>query len=52
MTQKDIANLILKQFAETNSKPNHIIQERWINQVLLRQLCSPKNRDFNKSSNW
>lgn len=43
MTQKDIANLILEQFAKTNSKPNHIIQERWINQVLLRQL-NPKEQ--------
>ncbi len=45
MTQEDIANLILRQFAETNSKPNHIIQERWINQVLFRQL-NPKEQEL------
>ena len=45
MTQKEIADLILKQFAETNSKPNHIIQERWINQVLLRKL-NPKEQNL------
>jgi len=45
MTQEDISNLILRQFAETNSKPNHIIQERWINQVLFRQL-NPKEQEL------
>ena len=45
MTQNDIANLIMNQFAETNSKPNHVIQERWINQVLLRQL-NPKEQNL------
>ena len=45
MTQEDIANIILRQFEETNSKPNHVIQERWINQILSRQL-NPKEQDL------
>jgi hypothetical protein len=45
MNQKEIANAIMKQFADTNSKPNHIIQERWITQVLLRQL-NPKEQEM------
>ncbi len=51
MTQNDIANLIMNQFVETNSKPKHVIQERWINQVLLRQLNAKEQNLINPAIN-
>lgn len=45
MTQKDISEKIMTRFAETNSKPNHVIDQRWINQSLLRNL-NPKEQDL------
>ncbi|AZA88689.1 hypothetical protein EG349_18885 [Chryseobacterium shandongense] len=45
MTQQEIANEIMNEFARTNSKPNHVIQQRWFTQVLSRKL-NPKEREL------
>jgi predicted transcriptional regulator len=45
MTQKEIANEIMNEFARTNSKPNHVIQQRWFTQVLARKL-NPKEQEL------
>jgi hypothetical protein len=45
MTQQEIASVIMSEFARTNSKPNHIIQERWFTQVLSRRL-NPKEQEL------
>ncbi|GHT68678.1 hypothetical protein AGMMS50239_34260 [Bacteroidia bacterium] len=45
MTQQEIANEIMNEFARTNSKPNHIIQERWFNHVLAQKL-NPKEQEL------
>lgn len=41
----NIKNLIMQHFEETNSKPSHIIQERWITQTLVPSL-NPKEREL------
>lgn len=43
MTKEDIAKEIMNQFAKENSKPNHVIQLRWITQVLIPRL-NPKEQ--------
>jgi len=45
MTQQEISNEIMREFAKTNSKPNHIIQDRWFSQVLAGKL-NPKEQEL------
>lgn len=45
MTQQEIANEIMNEFARTNSKPNHIIHQRWFTQVLVQKL-NPKEQEL------
>ena len=45
MTQQEIANEIMREFARTNSKPNHIIQGRWFSQVFAQKL-NPKEQEL------
>lgn len=45
MTQKDIANLIMNRFKETNSRANHVIDQRWILHGLLNKL-NPKEQEL------
>ena len=43
MNSTEIAQLFLANFHRTNSKPNHIIDERWIRHTLMEQL-NPKEQ--------
>lgn len=43
MNSTEIAQLFLTSFHRTNSKPNHIIDERWIRHTLMEQL-NPKEQ--------
>lgn len=43
MNTQEIAQLFLANFHRTNSKPNHIIDERWIRHTLMGQL-NPKEQ--------
>lgn len=45
MTATEIGQKILNRFAELNSKVNHIIDERWLNHILLPTL-NPKEKDL------
>jgi len=45
MTQNEISAIIMRRFAETNSKPNHVIDQRWIYHNLLNTL-NPKEQEL------
>jgi len=45
MTQNDIASLIMNRFKETNSKVNHVIDQRWIMHGLYSKL-NPKEQEL------
>ncbi|MBB6239665.1 hypothetical protein HDC90_004323 [Pedobacter sp. AK013] len=44
-TKQKIKDAINTQFRSQNSKPNHVIQDRWINQVLMQSL-NPREQEY------
>ena len=49
MTQIEITEKILDRFVQTNSRPNHVIDERWLNHNLMTKL-NPKEQELVTSS--
>lgn len=43
MTKDEIASFILDRFRTTNSKPNHVIEQKWLNFNLIDKL-NPKQQ--------
>lgn len=44
-TIEKIGSAIMGRFRETNSKPNHVVDNRWLTQILLPKL-NPRERDY------